>query len=81
MAWAYTVSWEDGVEANYDTISEIVADIINDLAEEECWQRIKFWANLMDTPAWKNKSEEEAIAYLQENGDGIEDITINKVNN
>ena len=76
MDYGYEVSWETGEVAQYDTISEIVADIIIGLADEENWQRVKFWANLMDTPEWKNKSEEEAIAYLRENGDEIDYITI-----
>lgn len=76
MDYGYEVAWETGENAQYDTISEIVADIITTLAEEEMWQRVKYWANLMDTPEWKKLSEEEAIAFLQENGDEIENIKI-----
>lgn len=76
MDYGYEVEWETGENAQYDTISEIVADIITTLAEEEMWQRVKYWANLMDTPEWKKLSEEEAIAFLQENGDEIENIKI-----
>ena len=76
MDYGYEVDWTTATNVQYDTISEIVTDIIIGLADEENWQRVKFWANLMDTPGWKNKSEEEAIAYLKDECSEIEDIRI-----
>ena len=74
MANTYFVKWSDGTTAEYETISEIVADVITELAEEEIWGCAGWWAKEMENGNFQKLTEEQALKSLIMHSLGIEAI-------
>lgn len=75
---AYRVIWEDGKEADYDVLNDVVAEVVARCAVEDDWASVAQWGQMMNSGEFAEMDEETAINVLEESYtiDHIETLVI-----
>lgn len=71
------VEWTDDMVVKYDSLEEVVADLIQELADGMCWSGVEWWGQIMNSGEWDEMSVEDKAQCLRDEGwDFIEKLTM-----